>query len=977
MKKYYVWGLYILASGLGPFAGKAAESTVVERGPNHLIWNIENEKGDRPRSIVVLETGMNRWNAETKKWEISPAEIKSSLDGAVANFGQYSVAFAPNLNVLNAIKVILPDGGQLKGGVIGLAYRHIDQYVVIANLQDCEGEIIGNEVVYRDVFKEISADVRYVLTKASFEQFIVIHEHLLSPEDYGLPVNSVLEVITEFNDPPDPQRMSELVQAELPSGNQSAGRPGILDEKLDFGSMLMPDGIAFCVGMRETADNVRVAKNWVQINGRYLLFEQVEWPKVAAMSERLPAGRRAAQLLLNKAALHARVAKTRGIPSLKRSAAIKQPMRMAQVDSFRDKPALVLDYQLLAAASNFTFQADTTYYISGSVSLYGTTVFEGGTVLKYAPTNNPILNFYGGIDCKTSAYRPAIFTARDDSTVGEAIPGAGALSGYYAATAVYVFGTHAGSVRLHDIRLSYAQVGLNFSYSVSNRVDNVQIVNCGTGIRSSIAQYSLRNVLIYNVTNAFWGDGSMYSSTTTGHLEHVTFDQIQYLSKNTDIRLRLTNCLLANVTNTVSYDGASNAVVSGTNVFKTVGAGAHYLVDSSPYRDAGTTNISAAVAVDLRSRTTYPPVVFSPAGVYSGLSQTLSPVAQRDTDRPDLGYHYAAIDHAIGPTLLTNATIQVNAGTVLAGFSQSNGMYYMLGLGNGAKLYADGRADAKITFTRYNTVQEMANTNWAGPLASLIYNWYGYTVAPEFRGRFMDFSVLAGEMKLLDAANATGPETWYCTDCQFSSGGVNADWGPALVFTNCLFNRVALSAFSDSAGTNSFHNCTYYGGSFAAGWVAPAIISFTDNLFAGTYIESYGEFTNSNIGYTTNCIGRLEVTNLNDVILPSLTFQSGSLGYFYILTNCALLNAGSRNATNAGLYHYTMTTNQVKETNSIVDIGFHYVAVSTNGVPLDYDGDGIPDYWEDTNGNGSVDPGETDWQSATDLGFRVFITRPR
>jgi hypothetical protein len=46
------------------------------------------------------------------------------------------------------------------------------------------------------------------------------------------------------------------------------------------------------------------------------------------------------------------------------------------------------------------------------------------------------------------------------------------------------------------------------------------------------------------------------------------------------------------------------------------------------------------------------------------------------------------------------------------------------------------------------------------------------------------------------------------------------------------------------------------------------------------------------------------------------------------------------------------------------------------GNPLDSDGDGIPDYIEDSNGNGTVNSGETDWQSATDLGLKIIITKP-
>ena len=79
----------------------------------------------------------------------------------------------------------------------------------------------------------------------------------------------------------------------------------------------------------------------------------------------------------------------------------------------------------------------------------------------------------------------------------------------------------------------------------------------------------------------------------------------------------------------------------------------------------------------------------------------------------------------------------------------------------------------------------------------------------------------------------------------------------------------------------------------------------------------------------------------------------------------------------AGLYHYTTQTSQAKETTSVVDIGYHYVAVDANGNPIDTDVDGVPDYMEDRNGNGSVDSGETDWQSATDIGLKVWITEPK
>lgn len=61
-----------------------------------------------------------------------------------------------------------------------------------------------------------------------------------------------------------------------------------------------------------------------------------------------------------------------------------------------------------------------------------------------------------------------------------------------------------------------------------------------------------------------------------------------------------------------------------------------------------------------------------------------------------------------------------------------------------------------------------------------------------------------------------------------------------------------------------------------------------------------------------------------------------------------------------GLYHFTVSPTLVKETNSIADIGFHYVA-TVDAMPSDTDHDGVADYLEDGDGDGAQDAGETDY----------------
>jgi hypothetical protein len=117
----------------------------------------------------------------------------------------------------------------------------------------------------------------------------------------------------------------------------------------------------------------------------------------------------------------------------------------------------------------------------------------------------------------------------------------------------------------------------------------------------------------------------------------------------------------------------------------------------------------------------------------------------------------------------------------------------------------------------------------------------------------------------------------------------------------------------------------------------------------------------------------LETVGATDKLISGFNWQTSWFGGFYLPTNSVLIEAGSTNANYLGLYHFTTQTNQVIEGTNIVTIGYHYVATDQYGNPLDTNGDGIPDYLEDANGDGVFDAGDLgDWLATAPSSSLIF-----
>ena len=350
-----------------------------------------------------------------------------------------------------------------------------------------------------------------------------------------------------------------------------------------------------------------------------------------------------------------------------------------------------------------------------------------------------------------------------------------------------------------------------------------------------------------------------------------------------------------------------------------------------------------------------------------------------------MGFHFDPLDFVASQIAVTNATLTLQTGTALGvyGASSAPGLVLL----NGGKVISEGAPDNLNRVVRYNLVQEQATTNWSassvGKSISTPGTYSTNTITGELRLRFTDFSMPAnGNDHLYTGATNLA---FTVQDCQFH-GGQLTSLRPAVTLLNNLFDRVDFKLYAPVNGfTALVRNGTHFGGSVTVSNVAGGTWTVRDNLFDTTNLVQNGTVGNNWNGYLTNGV-RLTPNGANDVKLTvtNITYNVGTLGRFYLPTNLAshspLFNSGSQNATNAGLYHFTTTTNQVKETNSVVDIGFHSVAVNSSGQPLDLgDGDGLPDYFEDTDGDGVADAGETNWESYNSLngltgtpGLQVF-----
>ncbi len=1019
MKPIHLLGVLLAASALQAQTLNQAAATaslssgnyvVGQQGANSQVWQkvtqVINGQGNvtyqTNQAYVELSTGLNFWR--NGRWNASKEEIDISPDGlsAAGTNCQHQIFFPGNI-FNGQIRLILPGGQTLASDPIGLAYFDGSNSVLLAVTTNSTGAILpsGNQVIYTNAFAGLNADLLYTYTKAGAEQDVVLRAQPPDPVSLGLnPQTTRLQVLTEFFNPPQPSVTATSALTE--AGN-------LEDDTLNFGTMQMGQGKAFLVGANSPL--VGVDKRWLTIQGRQFLIEEVPIVSIAGAIDTLPPF--AAQAGSETKPV---VSKNLILPAQRLTYSAPKTTFLAK--AMPPDRGLVLDYVTFNSnQTNYTFQGDTTYYISGSYYSSGTNTFEGGAVLKFATNGSIEIGSVPGpspgLNWKAGAYRPVIFTAKDDNTVGESI-GTGNPTGYYG-NPMITLDSFSPGVPLTGLRMSYAQTAILFGSSSANIYD-AQFINCQNGLNLAGATVFLGNALFANV-----GANFIYQGGSTLNAQNTTFSGSAFLatapSHQTGSSLALTNCILANVTNLFSgvfyttsanYNGFYNTAEWGSNPvttnfypFQAVGGGSYYLASGCSFFNAGTTNISLTLLANLRTRTTHPPLICSNSTF--PVNTILSPQAQRDTDSsPDLGYHYDPLDYLCSQMSVAQYSYGTPGVTLTNGVAVGLFGTYGFALNDVACAFASvGQPNMMNRIVWCPSVQEqpVALMNTSGSAG--IFNVAGasstsiYIPKPQITLRFTDLAMLGGRQNFFCTSNIYNSawtlnlNTVFLEDCWLRgvnlciNGGYIAYTNATTMVTlqNNLLERSTVSLFNGyvygyvvdnplalTACNNLFWHSnlglTYQD---SQSWIHPAW-TINDNLFdtAANSLVGTGSYTNditvSNNGFYNTATNQIGGTT--NVVITSLAYATSWFGPWYIGSSSpTVLYAGSRSAASAGLYHETIQTNQIPDGTNMVSIGYHYVATDTNGIPLSTAGDGIPDYLADANGNGIVDPGEISWMN--------------
>ena len=928
---------------------------IVQNDANSRVWErTTNERGPSGQTVpqkhnyIELATGLN--HLVGGKWVESKEEIDILADGtAQAVQGQHQ-AYFPGDIYEGPVELVTPDGRHMKSKPVGIIFDDGINTVLIAELTNSVGQVLGsNQVIYTNAFSGLAVDLRYTYKKNGFEQDVVLRQRPPVPESLGLnPATTHMQILTEFFD----------TEAPIEAVTSVSRQDGLADTTLIFGKMKMVHGKAFSINDRvgmSRSGHIPVYKSWLRLDGRTFLAEALSYQRIMKQVEQLPASASSGGQPYAANSILYRVSPTLLLPPPHLSVTSVKAIRLAGADLLK-REGMVIDYdEIDSDQTDFTFEGNKTYYVSGEYNLSGTTTFQGGAVIKSDYNGILDIDSSGTVICQTAAYQPVVLTSINDASAGENISGA---SGTPSVSDVqYNLVDNANNIVLKNMRFKYS-FGAVAQYAWGDP-QNLNLWDCqiltGAGILGNF-NLGLHNVLIdqSGVWPVTTPDPAITVDNGSVVAEHLTADDtVQVIqSDGNDVPVALTNCLLTgwsyiNTAGSISTQCVVFLPYSLTN-FNAVGGGYHYLPANSVYRSAGTTNINPALLAALREKTTFGPIMMTNAITQN---TNLIPVIPRDTNSTgvDIGYHYDRIDY-LGLFRATNVTVTLSNGVVFAAnrFTDSGGVQPVNYL-NHCNFASVGTATRRNYYLNAaNLVQEQSDTSSWWTLQG-IYTFNAGNATLEFTSLIIPNGTINYIQLGITNFTMQNCESYLYGGGTFACRATNSIlWNNLFVFPNFTLVGGQGSAFNNTFTCDGGGNASLSGSSLWTNY--NNIFDHCNYSLSGT--SAYNAYLNGATAPTSLHTGDV-VTNV--------AWKVGFLGSYYQPNNSPLINAGSTNADLLGLFHFTTQTNQIKETNSIVDIGYHYVALDSYGNPDDTDGDGVPDFLEDANGDGLVDNGEASW----------------
>lgn len=993
---------------------------LAETGPHSRTWITPPDTAPRANGaapamaetarqgrVVELGTGMHYWN--DTQWTPSDPSFDLTDDAFVALRIQHRVRLAANLNTINAVTVLAPDGTPGGGTplrstpvALGLYDTASGKSAIIGALQDCEGVLVNsNQVVYAGALrgKGVRADVVYTTERHSFRQDVVILNRL-DVKDWGFsPETCRIQIYSDFFSVPEPDRVVRPLRVEEDLAiRQKRVTPDLVDEVLSFDEYVLGTGRATAAALGSGDESgAPVVKQLVQVGLRTLLVESVEYGSVEEELKGLPeldehAGTSRGLQKVKKAALADLAIPTAGANGRAKATPRRAPVQLAQ-SSVTRRPGLRMDYLATLSTPIPTFYGDTTYSLTGPVTCSSAVVIEGGVVFKYPSSPTAYLRLSGPVTCKTSGYRPAFFTAKDDNSIGEEVSGSTGtpLATGYANPALELY--YQGSRTLSHLRFKYCKEALRITGAVNgNTLWHAQLVNCIKGVVVSgcagcgccYTPITVNNALFANVNYPV----TVGLNNGTTRFYNCTVDQAQTLvtGTTTPTSAYFYNSVFANITTRYSGSPTVSGQHNGfllpfapfgtpywtvvSSPFEGQGGGDHYLTTASGFRGQATSSgLPTGLIPALEQRTTCqpPPPLTAATPISSPTTWNAMQKVARDavSDGLDLGYHYEPLDRLVNGVQLSSS-LTLGAGFVV-GVMGDYGIELLPGT-PGASVASTGTATTPNRFCFYGNVQEslpLAPSGQSPPAAALLRVPGALNSILQFG--FTEFAMRPGGaispvLSLPTGGNLAGTLSFRncrLSGCRLTPNAARCSGlavflvNNVLEFTDANFTSAGQVNYTVSLFNNLFYN------NVARTELSPFIITYVhsevnppwyirDNFFCGTAQVICDTGTHVSVAYNgfSGVANSLGGTGFQTG-LPA-NFVSGPLGtYYYGAGLNSLINADTtRTAADAGLAYYTTQVNQTPDS-GWVDIGYHYVAVGQDGNPLDWDGDGLPDYWMD------------------------------